>query len=373
MADRCYRCFRPASLCYCHTLPTIDNATPVLILQHLGERDHPFNTARMVQHSLRQCEVVTGYPAAIASKPLPLLPGAGLLYPKPGARLLPELAAADMPTQLVVIDGTWGQAKSLYRDVPQLHDLPCYVLAPEKPGEFRIRREPDDQSLSTVEAVCASLSHIAPATGGLPDLLDAFRTMNDRQLETAGSHDSWRRKKAAAGSACPLPRALQKPAAKIVVAYGEATPEQNRGESPRPLNWFAQRLTGDRFAATLRPPARLTSAAMSHMRLTEVDIAGAVDDETFRQQWQRFSQRDDTLVAYHPRTLCLLQSVCGATGKAVAVKSIPGIWPHRFTSLEELLAFESIGQPSPALTPRATHRLQMAVTLVEHLRGKYLV
>ena len=39
------------SHCFCEAIPQIDNRTDVLILQHVGERFHPFNTARIVQKS----------------------------------------------------------------------------------------------------------------------------------------------------------------------------------------------------------------------------------------------------------------------------------------------------------------------------------
>src|SRR5262249_38636030 len=42
--SRCYGCFRPQNDCFCAEIPTIDNKTHVLILQHMRERFHPFNT-----------------------------------------------------------------------------------------------------------------------------------------------------------------------------------------------------------------------------------------------------------------------------------------------------------------------------------------
>ena len=125
---RCYECFRPVSLCFCEAIPRIDNRTDVLILQHVGERFHPFNTARIVQKALRRCRLIADHNRRFAAHHLPIQATAGLLYPRANAPSLTELPAAERPGQLVIIDGTWHQAKTIVRDVPQLQDLPCYRL-----------------------------------------------------------------------------------------------------------------------------------------------------------------------------------------------------------------------------------------------------
>ncbi len=128
--QRCYQCFRPMSLCFCEAIPRIDNRTDVLILQHVGERFHPFNTARIVQKALRHCHLIADHNQRLGTHPLPIQANAGLLYPRANAPLLTELSAAERPDQLVIIDGTWHQAKTIVRDVPQLRDMPCYRLRP---------------------------------------------------------------------------------------------------------------------------------------------------------------------------------------------------------------------------------------------------
>src|SRR5688572_28976992 len=83
--QRCYECFRPQEDCYCAAIPQIANQTEVLILQHLRERFHPFNTARMVRRSLQNCRLLVDYTDNLAVASLPLRPNAGLLYPSADA------------------------------------------------------------------------------------------------------------------------------------------------------------------------------------------------------------------------------------------------------------------------------------------------
>ena len=183
---RCYACFRPKESCYCSSIPQIDNRTDVLILQHWRERFHPFNTARIVQRALLKSQLLADHTPNL-EKQLQLQPHAGLLYPGRSAMLISDLAPDQRPAQLVVLDGTWNQAKTLLRDLPALHALPRYRLAPTAPSRYRIRREPNDSSLSTIEAAVAALRILEPETVGFDQLLRAFDTMVDVQLAHSGS------------------------------------------------------------------------------------------------------------------------------------------------------------------------------------------
>lgn len=183
---RCYACFRPKDLCFCSSIPRIDNRTEVLILQHWRERFHPFNTARIVQRALLKSQLLADHTPNL-EKQLHLQPRAGLLYPGPSAWLVSDLAPEQHPAQLVILDGTWNQAKTLLRDLPALQALPRYRLAPTAPSRYRIRREPNISSLSTIEAAVAALRILEPETVGFDQLLRAFDTMIEVQLAHSGS------------------------------------------------------------------------------------------------------------------------------------------------------------------------------------------
>src|SRR5947208_695592 len=133
---RCYDCFRPKEACFCASIPSIDNQTEVLILQHRRERFHPFNTARIVNKSLRNCHLLIDHLSNLAAR-LHLKSRAGLLYPGPSARLISELPGEQRPEQLVIIDGTWHHTKTMVREIPALRLLPRYRLAPTSPSRYR--------------------------------------------------------------------------------------------------------------------------------------------------------------------------------------------------------------------------------------------
>jgi DTW domain-containing protein YfiP len=177
-------------VCYCAHLPALETRTKVVILQHPRERDMPIGTARMASLCLPGSALHVGIdwsrhaPLAAALTDPTRTPI--LLYPGPGARdILREPPAG--PVTLVVVDGTWSQAKTVVRDNPVLRALPRYAFRAPQPSEYRIRREPTDEYVSTIEA----LMHVLGALEGDPArfraLLDPFRAMVDAQLARQAS------------------------------------------------------------------------------------------------------------------------------------------------------------------------------------------
>ena len=369
---RCYVCFRPRDLCFCRAIPRVANQTPVLILQHVAERFHPFNTARIVREALRRCDLVAGHNRALAQAQLPLTAGAVLLYPDQRAPTLSAGTLATRPRQLVIVDGTWHQAKTIVRDCPQLRTLPRFRLTPQQPGRYRIRREPDPDSLSTVEAAVLALGVLEPETQGLDRLLHAFDYMVEDQLARRSSVPARPREDRSGGAYHEFPRSLMVAEERLVVGYGEATP-RSAAASPSaatPVNWVAQRMgSGRRFASRLRLKSPLSEAALQHMRLSPGGEYRFSTPAEFQRDWRSFLRPDDVLVVYHSRTGQLLQQVDAVQPRTLVLKAICGKTRSRVGSLEEVLRSEGI-RPRVSWGPtRAHERLAMAVALLEHYRN----
>jgi DTW domain-containing protein YfiP len=375
---RCYGCFRPASQCYCDAIPTILNRTEILLVQHARERDHPFNTARMVRRALKNCTLISGNNSDLAKTGLALSPRAGLLYPGRNAVTLSEIPAHQMPEQLVVIDGTWAQSKTILRDLPQLQRLPCFKLAPSQPGQYRIRLEPTDTSLSTVEATVLALQAIEPETPGLQQLLAAFDTMVQRQLDHPSVGRETYSNGPKNGRTVNVPKSLLGDRSRIVVAYGEAgyrDPKRlTAGESEAarpPLFWVAQRLSDDNvFARAIEPEVEMTPSFLNHLELSKQHFENAISIEAFRDHWQCFVQADDILVVYNRGSICLLENVGADFVKSMTLKSINFDQQTTGQTLCEFVHSRKL--PGPASNPghgRAGKRLANAVALVDYLRA----
>ena len=299
-----------------------------------------------------------------------------------------EIESHQIPEQLIVIDGTWDQARALFRDIPQLHQLPQFKLAPASPGQYRIRREPTSTSLSTVEATVAALQILEPDTKGLAELLRAFDTMVEGQLaHPNANYDQPETRKA---ETLNVPRSLRCDPQSIVVAYGEPTPVDSRPEMGwseynrqkkksteiLPVLWSAQRL-GELsiepvFTQTIQPSRPIAAKQLAHMGLTEADFESAVSVEQFRERWSQFLREDDLLVVPNERTLRLLRNCQARTSASyLALKSVNHD-PHKeFSSLSEFL--ESVSAPSATIHhhSRAGQRLANSVRLVRHLRAQF--
>ena len=368
---RCYGCFRPTDDCFCAAVPTIENLTEVLILQHMRERFHPFNTARIVHRALKRSRLLVDHTPNLAAR-LSLQPGAGLLFPGPGAQLLGELPVDQRPPQLVVLDGTWHHAKTLLRDIPALQLLPRFQLAPTASSRYRIRREPKTNYLSTVEATVAALRVLEPGTGGLQQLLQAFDQMVERQLEHPWVEYTWRRRDRRRQTVGNIPQALLSGLDNIVVANGESTPGQRGGrrQPKAPIYWVAQRLvTGERFACTIRQDCSLPESFLKHLELTSADFAVAVSFDEARNSWMTFLRSDDTLVVYHQGAARLLRTFGASSQKLLMLKSVAVHASQQAGTLEERVAGERLVVAPAPFAGRAGRSLAQLTALVHQLHA----
>jgi DTW domain-containing protein YfiP len=182
--QNCYRCFKPASHCMCDRIGRVENRTRITILQHPRERFHAIGTARIARLGLVNSSLVvppTTLARSLAHR-LDVAPGTGLLFPGAEARNLNDVEPTERPTGLLVLDGTWSQARKLYNQNAWLSALPHYALTPTSPSRYRIRKEPRESYLSTLEAIVQALEVLEPETKGMSGLLDAFDTMIDDQV-----------------------------------------------------------------------------------------------------------------------------------------------------------------------------------------------
>jgi DTW domain-containing protein len=181
----------------------IDNRVFVLILQHPHERREALSTASLICATLRHAKLVIGlsWPGLARVVGGPAEPSRwavlhlGALRPAGAERC--ELAVLDRrgkPVEdpsgilrglrgVVLLDGTWSQAKTLWWRNPWLLRLHRIVLDPPLPARLgRLRREPRREALSTIEAAALALRHLEAG----PEAADALGAALDPMLESAG-------------------------------------------------------------------------------------------------------------------------------------------------------------------------------------------
>ncbi|HVZ73280.1 MAG TPA: tRNA-uridine aminocarboxypropyltransferase, partial [Polyangia bacterium] len=197
----CARCARPTSVCVCAFVRPIHTTTRVLILQHPRERHVPINTVRLARLCLPDATMRRGVELEDDPVVADVLAGRGgwptpyLLFPGPQAMDLARERPPG-PITLVVLDGTWWQAGKLLKRNPALARLPQLRLAPAAPSRYRIRREPHEHCVATIEALAMALRALEgppPGEGPAADESDArfaallapFDAMVERQLSFA--------------------------------------------------------------------------------------------------------------------------------------------------------------------------------------------
>lgn len=179
----CYRCRRARTVCICDQIARVRNRTGVIVIQHHRERMHPIGTARIARLGLQKSSVFVAERHRKLAVDFTLPSNTGLLYPSDRAQSLEKLAPADFPDQLIVLDGTWCQAKSLYKANTFLQGLPHFIINPASPSRYRIRRQPRAGYLSTIESLVHALSIIEPDTPGLNSLIATFDRLVQLQID----------------------------------------------------------------------------------------------------------------------------------------------------------------------------------------------
>lgn len=325
----CERCRRPSVTCWCAHLPQLPSKTRVLVLQHPRESRVAIGTARMAHLALPNSLLRVGVdfsadPVVAAALAAP--GDAYLLFPGAHARDIRTLPpAADRPITLVVVDGTWSQARTLVRRNPLLAALPRLAFVPRRPSDYRIRREPTDFCVSTIEALTEALNVLEPprpspdgTMKGEPDaapfdpLLAPFRVMVARQetyaVEVASSRHQ-KRQRAPGRTPPSLGKRLAADWARLVCVHGEANawpvrhPERRAPELVHFAAWRAA--TGERHETVLSPRGPLAPFTIEHLGLSAAQLAGGASVAAWLSSWQSFARPDDIFVHWGSFQLAL--------------------------------------------------------------------
>jgi tRNA-uridine aminocarboxypropyltransferase len=199
--DNCARCGKPAALCICGEIVAIDHRIGVLILQHPQEQDVALGTARLTALHLKNASLKIGLSWPSLSKALgrPADPkrwavlylGSARAAELGGTREIVVVDRKGEPARdqdaalaeiegIVLLDGSWSQAKALWWRNPWMLKCRRIVLGPRRPSRYgKLRREPRRDALSTIEAAALLLSRLE----GRPEIERAMIASLERVLE----------------------------------------------------------------------------------------------------------------------------------------------------------------------------------------------
>ena len=178
----CPRCCKPTALCVCDGIVPFDNAVSVLILQHPQEQDRELGTARLTALHFNNAlfKIGLSWPSLTRILGRAVDPQHwAVLYlgSVKAATVLPDREivavnrkgnAVDRQDEalraiegIILLDGTWSQAKALWWRNPWMLKCKRIVLGPKRPSRYgRLRREPRRDGLSTLEAAAMLLARL---------------------------------------------------------------------------------------------------------------------------------------------------------------------------------------------------------------------
>jgi DTW domain-containing protein len=307
----CPRCQRPVRVCYCEHLTSVDTKTRVVLLQHPREEDMAIGTARMASLCLPNSELHVG----VDFQTSPELARALSDPERPAVLLYPSDDAVDVltappsgPVTLVVVDGTWWQARKLVRVNPVIARLPRYAFKAPTPSEYRIRREPDEAYVSTIEALVHVLGVLERDPEKLAALLVPFRAMIDKQISFA-TEVRGARVRHNKGPMPPkrprIPAALAEKRASLVCIAGEANAWPYRSKELRTshreelVHFVAHRpATGETLDLIVRPRNPLAPSTPPHVGLTAEALMEGVSLEELFERWRAFVRDDDVVCSW---------------------------------------------------------------------------
>jgi DTW domain-containing protein len=171
----CPRCQKPLPLCICDSVTPLQSRLALLILQHPQEQDRALGTARLTALHFANAVVKVGlsWPSLAKALGRPVadpsrwavlyLGSAKAVELDPGKEVVAlnrkggvaenQRAILQSIEGVVLLDGTWSQAKALWWRNPWMLKCQRVILGPKRPSAYgELRREPRRDGLSTLEA-----------------------------------------------------------------------------------------------------------------------------------------------------------------------------------------------------------------------------
>jgi DTW domain-containing protein len=178
----CPRCRKAVALCVCEAIEPIDNHIELVVLQHPQEQDKELGTARLTALNLARSNFKVGLSWPNLSKIVghtvdsqrwavlylgsvkaeKIAPGREIVVvDKKGEPIRDQDDAIEHLEGVILLDGTWSQAKALWWRNAWMLKCRRIVLGPRRPSRYgKLRREPRRDGLSTIEAAAFLLSRL---------------------------------------------------------------------------------------------------------------------------------------------------------------------------------------------------------------------
>ncbi len=207
----CPHCQKPLPLCICDSVTPLESRLGLLILQHPQEQDRALGTARLAAQHFNTAVVRVGlsWPSLAKALGRPVADPArwAILYlgSAKAADLDPDSEVLALTRKgevaenqrailksidgVILLDGTWSQAKALWWRNPWMLKCQRVILGPRRPSRYgHLRREPRRDGLSTIEAAGLLMAALERRPEIAAALDASFERMRARYQEVEKGH-----------------------------------------------------------------------------------------------------------------------------------------------------------------------------------------
>ncbi len=190
MSRYCPVCGKAKSACLCPWITPIKTDIELCVLQHSSEVKKAIGTARILSLSLPNAQLFIGEDFSEHVELNAILKDSNrhcaLLYPSEAAISIADWQNTQFDSKIntiILLDGTWKKAFKIWQLSKNLQALPSIRLDEGLIGQYRIRKSPKSDGLSTVEAGFHVLSALTKQPEKFQPLLTAFDRLIQFQID----------------------------------------------------------------------------------------------------------------------------------------------------------------------------------------------
>lgn len=182
---RCQRCLLPLKQCLCETLQPAVARSRFCLVMFDTEPMKPSNTGRLIADVLpetaafqwsrtKPLQALIDLVQNPDYQPMVVFPAS---YADPQREILTAPPLNAKPPLFIMLDGTWTEARKMFRKSPYLDALPIISVDLSKTSAYRLREAHGDGQYCTAEVAIAllELAHDDQAAQGLTNHFTLFR------------------------------------------------------------------------------------------------------------------------------------------------------------------------------------------------------
>jgi len=201
--ERCYRCYRPKSSCMCSYVYEIQTNTKFVVLMHPKEFKKTKNgTGHFTHLSLPNSSLYIGIDFTNHKEINEIISTyeSFVLYPSKDAinisKINPYKLDNSKKMAIFLIDSTWACSTKMLKESKNLQNLQHISFSNTKLSEFKIKEQPAEYCLSTIESTLTVLELLDKwqienlKSDDISKFLNPFHKMVEYQLECINKRES---------------------------------------------------------------------------------------------------------------------------------------------------------------------------------------